>query len=506
MKHNYFVRAQLIIDKQTEIPPGKAQGIFAPAFLDKWSYTVHIKSNTSKAMPQTFSGAFTDLYSDEHVFQIKGDMSQTGHEANRDFSVTWELFFDGKKRYTRTGELFQYSQASKAAAPQWSPLSVNFTKSVTQLKTDHTVTQPVSAGVGWYLIKKEETFGDLMNRTFKLPSMIDWKAMRENNKHLGDVTSLTILKPGQVVIISKTRGEKNSKLQQMKTEAEAAQKAWKKASEQHKIDAHAMVLYDVLAQGHEIILLPPESISNYDRAHGIELIGDWKPWVDGSLGLASAQFESANKAYESIKKSAQTIDYTTPKGTAKRVVREVANNNPHHIKLLSDSSYARKLIKLDFGIEANKARDYANHAVRVRSARYNGGIPSVAQNLDDVGKYSKALKGLGVIGIACEAGIAGSKAYDAYQHGDTDGAVTEAAKGVGSIAGGVAAGAVASYLLVGVATGGIGLVVIGIASVTAGIFGGKGGEKIGEEAAEFFNDGAKKYYENNLKDSIEGVF
>jgi hypothetical protein len=324
MKKDYYVRAQLVIDKQTEIPPGTVKGIFAPAFLDKWSYTVQIQpqdGEAAKPMPQTFSGTFTDLYSKEHVYSIGGN-ADTAHEANRHISVIWELFFDGRKRYTRTGELFQYPQASKAAAPQWTPLSVNFTKSVTHLKADNTVTRQVSAGVGWYLVKKEETFGDLMNRTFKLPSMIDWKAMRENNKHLGDVTSLTILKPGQVVIISKTRGEKNSKLQQMKTEAEAAQKAWKKASEQHKIDAHAMVLYDVLAQGHEVVTIPSESISNLHIAQNIDMLGEGKPYFDSMLGFAAHGIDTSNKAYKSLTDIAQNTAYTTENGTVKRAVRD----------------------------------------------------------------------------------------------------------------------------------------------------------------------------------------
>jgi hypothetical protein len=61
-------------------------------------------------------------------------------------------------------------------------------------------------------------------------------------------------------------------------------------------------------------------------------------------------------------------------------------------------------------------------------------------------------------------------------------------KGVGSFAFGAGAGWIAGYLLIGVSTGGIGLIVIGVAAAGAGYVAGKAGEKLGEMGADKIND------------------
>ncbi len=64
----------------------------------------------------------------------------------------------------------------------------------------------------------------------------------------------------------------------------------------------------------------------------------------------------------------------------------------------------------------------------------------------------------------------------------------EVGEGVGGFAAGVGAGALVSFLLFGVATGGVGLVVIGVAAAGAGYWVGEVGKWGGEKVAQQFNE------------------
>lgn len=496
MAHTFYVRLQLAINKQTTIPEGKPTGIFAPAFLDKYSYTVHIKpkfKGNVSLKEKKFSGKFKNLQSDEHTFITEGVALDTAQEANTNYTVIWDILFEGKKHYSTIGQLFENS---KSLSDKWTKFSINFTSASSSynIKGENVTTQVITAGVAWYLIKEEETFGALMNRAFKKPSQIDWDVMKDVNAHLDSVTSLTILKPGQIVIFSKTKGSKNIKLQKMKADAKEAQAAWVKANEDGKIDQTEMVLLDLIMKGHKVVPIASHEISGLGTAKSISLVDSGKPWIDGMIGFTAANFEQTSKSHQALANTAQNIPYTTEKGTMKRAITIAGSTQTKQYKLFNDSALARKLIHWDTGIKAGKSRDYIRHEVQARSAKLNGGISTVAQNLDDVGKYTRYLKRAGYVGIAIDAGMTTVKAHDAYTHGDTKGGNIEVGKGVGSIGGGVAGGAAvavsAQYLLVlavGVGTGGIGLVVIGVAAAVGGYYAGKHGESKGEDIAKYIN-------------------
>lgn len=508
MSKSFYVRLQLVIGKQTEIDPDNAKGIFSPSFLNRYTYKVHITPKHGTHISngiKTFTGKFENFRSAEHTFNTNGATLDTLSEVNGKFNVLWEILFDGKKHYSLAGELFAYSHLSHAAIPKWTQYSINFTTSGTScnIKDTNVVTQTISSGVAWYLVKQEETFGALMNRAFKKPSQIDWDVMKDVNAHLDNPTSLTILKPGQVVIFSKTKGSQNTKLQKMKSDAKEAQAAWVKANADGKIDQAEMQLLDLIMQGHKVIPIAPHEISGLSQAKAVSLVDSGKPWIDGMIGFAGANFEQSSKAHASIREVAQNIPYTTEKGTYKRVVKEVGSTHTKSYRLFNDSSFARKLIQWDTGIKAGKARDYIHFEVQARSTQLNGGISSVTQNLNNVGKYTRYLKRAGYVGIAIDAGMTTVKAHDAYSHGDIKGGNIEVGKGVGSIGGGLAGGAILGYLVFGIATGGVGLVVVGVAAAVGGYYAGKAGEWAGQEAAEMHNDGLRNYYENQTKPSFE---
>ena len=493
MSKTFYARLQLMIDGKSTIPDDP-KGIFSPAFLQRYTYKLKIAPKLGlpiKNGAKSFSGNFNKLRSADHKFKTEGVTLDTLPEVNAKFDVTWEIYFDGKLNHSVTGKLFDQP---RVASNEWFRFDIRFTKSNTKWNTTgqtNVVTQAISSGVGWYLVKKEEAFGDLMMRAFIKPSQINWDVMKDVNAHLGNLSTMTILKPGQVVIVSKTKGSNNPKLQKMKTAAVKAQAAWKEAIADGKIDTTEMALIDLLIKGHELIPIAPGDIDGMDDltvAKGLNLSDVYKPYVDGMIGLTAANFDQVAKAQQALAKVAQDIRFTNVKGTVKRATRAAAQQHAKAFRMLNNSKLARKLVYWDTGIKANRARDYIRAQVQLRSANLNGGIDAAAENLKKVGKFSKCLKAAGYIGIAIDATFAGVKAHDAYEKGDIKGGNVEVGKGVGSIALGVGAGWIVGYLLIGVATGGLGLVVIGLAAAGAGYAAGKVGEELGQTGANKIND------------------
>jgi hypothetical protein len=118
-----------------------------------------------------------------------------------------------------------------------------------------------------------------------------------------------------------------------------------------------------------------------------------------------------------------------------------------------------------------------------------------------VAKASKYVKYGGLVGTAVGGGASAMKVQDVCKAGNTEACervrFTETGAFAGGVGGGVAAGAILSAPVVGalciglgVPTGGLGtlacsIVVVGIGSYAGGVYGGKGGEIIGEVIYEY---------------------
>jgi len=509
MSKTFYARLHLLLDGQGTVP-SDAKGIFAPAFLQRFTYTLKITPKAGQNINngnKTFSGRFTNLRSADHELKTEGASLDTLAEANAKFEVLWQIYFDGKLNHTVVGKLFD---RSRLASSEWFKFDIRFTKSNTKWNTggaDNVLKQAVSSGVGWYLVKETEAFGALVKRAFIKPEQADWDVLKEVNKHLSKdgLSTMTLLKPGQVVIFSKTKSSRNPKLAQMMGAAQKAQDAWVEANKDGQIDKAEMLLIDLLMNGHKLVEINPHDVEGLDDtsiAMGLSLTDTYKPFADSSIGLAAASFKQVNKAHAALLGATQSYmeknPYTTEKGTTKRAARAAAQQHPKAFRLLNDSSLARQLLQRDTGIKANRARDYIRQEVQLRSANANGGINGVAESLGKVERYSKALRRAGYVGIALDLGSTTVKAYDAYSKGDTAAGNVEVGKGLGSVAGGAATGALVSWLLLGLATGGTGLVVIGVAAAVAGYYGGKAGEKLGNEGAEIYNNGYGKYIQEHI--------
>ena len=499
-----YLRLQLLIDKNTVTPSGTEVFRYAREFLNHWSYRLVVKTKPNGSIPFSkpfeyeFKGAFDALLqSEEHSMESH---QYSIADMNHSFEITWILSYKGKERYRKRGAFFAYSRQSgaphksgTAGKIESTQFSINFTHSMTEFRQDkiNLQVQRLSNGTGWYLVKQPEAFQSLMNRIFINPSKIDWDIMRENNKHLGNVQMMTVLQPGQVVIIALERN--NPKVKQMMADALKAQQSWKQAQMFGPVSSGELMLVDLLMQGGK--LKPIEQKSSLDSAIGY--IDAGKPFVDGSLEFKKSLFEQSRKAYDKVIKAAEPelSKVTTVGGMTKRGASAAGQNASRAYKLIDGSTLAQKLIAWDTGIQGDSVRSFIREEARVRHAQFQKGIANFAQNLDEVAKYSTWLKRGGYVGMVVETGVSAKKMYDAYEKGDTKKVIEEGGQLVGSLGGGAAGGAAAGLLVTavfGVATGGIGLVVVGLFVAGSAYAGGEGGKWI---AKEYITDPINKHIE-----------
>ena len=122
---------------------------------------------------------------------------------------------------------------------------------------------------------------------------------------------------------------------------------------------------------------------------------------------------------------------------------------------------------------------------------YKGGMQAYVKNMMEVGKITKYLKGVGYLGIFVNVINGGVEVYNATPEEKTRTTVVEGTKiGVGIIM-----GAMTTALVVGLATGGTGLVVIGIVALSAVVAGKATTDLAGDGAGYvydlFKNNGSK---------------
>ena len=498
-----YLRLQLLIDKNTVTPSGTEVFRYAREFLNHWSYRLVVKTKPNGSIPFSkpfeyeFKGAFDALLqSEEHSMESH---QYSIADMNHSFEITWILSYKGKERYRKRGAFFAYSRQSgaphksgTAGKIESTQFSINFTHSMTEFRQDkiNLQVQRLSNGTGWYLVKQPEAFQSLMNRIFINPSKIDWDIMRENNKHLGNVQMMTVLQPGQVVIIALERN--NPKVKQMMADALKAQQSWKQAQMFGPVSSGELMLVDLLMQGGK--LKPIEQKSSLDSAIGY--IDAGKPFVDGSLEFKKSLFEQSRKAYDKVIKAAEPelSKVTTVGGMTKRGASAAGQNASRAYKLIDGSTLAQKLIAWDTGIQGDSVRSFIREEARVRHAQFQKGIANFAQNLDEVAKYSTWLKRGGYVGMVVETGVSAKKMYDAYEKGDTKKVIEEGGQLLGSLGGGAAGGAVASatagvaLAVFGIGTGGVGLVVVGLFVAGSAYAGGEGGKAFAKWGTDKINN------------------
>jgi|GEM_PF-3561858 len=108
-------------------------------------------------------------------------------------------------------------------------------------------------------------------------------------------------------------------------------------------------------------------------------------------------------------------------------------------------------------------RRFLSQSAPSRDKNYKGGIKDYAKKMGEIGKFSKQLKLVGYVALASDLVSAGATIVEAKPEDRARTTVVETTK----VAVGFGFGIVASYLIIGVATGGAGLVVLGVVAASS---------------------------------------
>lgn len=108
-------------------------------------------------------------------------------------------------------------------------------------------------------------------------------------------------------------------------------------------------------------------------------------------------------------------------------------------------------------------RRFLSQSAPSRDKNYKGGIKDYAIKMGEIGKFSKQLKLFGYVALASDVVSAGATVVEAKPEDRARTTVVETTK----VAVGLSFGIVTSYLIIGVATGGAGLVVLGVVAASS---------------------------------------
>lgn len=373
---------------------------------------------------------------------------------------------------------------------QWSLYELKVTTEMTKNIKENIKEIHLNDGeVAWYLVKSDESVLSWSRRVFKKPlSPSDWDILRANNPHMPNLISVGLLQPGQLIILSNSTTAK--KLPEYK---KLAQQAQKNLDEMNR-DKHFDVLF--YAQNFEFINsallnddyvgMSTEPVNNADGSMIGSIYTTAKNVVDGSILFVE---EAKNKTLGSYSQIVKNY-------VAEHEKKSRLSNDKHFAKFQAanaplfkdfENRISKNIFQWDTGIKTNNLRRQLKNTAFVKGANYQGGIPGYLKNMNEVGRISKNLRWGGNLMIGMSIGEGGYNIYKSAETGDAKqirkAVLVEPLKVGGSIYGGTkgaAIGGAAAALVIGVGTGGIGLVVIGACAVLGGLGGGIIGGKIGE--------------------------
>ncbi|WP_151776043.1 hypothetical protein, partial [Acinetobacter colistiniresistens] len=296
-----------------------------------------------------------------------------------------------------------------------------------------------------------------------------------------------ILSPGMVIVLSNSTTAKE--LPKYKRDAQDAFKNLEEMKKDKDFDAEFFAqnyefFYNSLIN-EDYVGLSHTPIENVDGT-GTILATRAKNTVDGALLFVEATKNRTLGAYSQLVKNyAQEHQKKTRLANPKHFSKFEAVN----AALLRDfeNSISQRMFKWDTGIQTTNLRKNLRSTAFVKSAYYQGGLPAYLKNMNEVGRVTSVLKQGGNFMIGVGIGEAGINIYQATETGDNKkirkAVLVEPLKLGGSIYGGLkgaSLGAAAAVLVIGVGTGGVGLIVIGACAVAGGIGGGILGGQIGE--------------------------
>jgi len=425
----------------------------------------------------------------EGCFDVAG-MSQRHVLKTPDVEIYYEVFVQGQfakkiscKAYpenSRQHSLYRFKATAESTRPEPNHLK--------EIVLD-------SNEVAWYLVKKPETMGALMNRIYQSPPGSDeWKVLAENNPHLGQVSTIKNLLPGQVVVLANS-SKSTPKLQKYITQAREAETNRRRLHQQHtNFDAEFLaenyeLFYDAMnpqegnqawLSGGNVPTLGEDSAATVDDSLKYGAIA--KGGIDGALNFTKSANEAVMRAYGDITQAMAAEKRAGSRLANPKNFNEFRAKYPHLYANL-DNALGRNLFQWDTGTKTSNLRRVIQRDAFVRGANYKGGLDAYARNLPTMGRVTQSMKLGGNLLVAYDAFESGRTIYNAAESGDFDklhkAVAVEPLKLSGSVigaAGGAAAGqyvgGIAATLILGVSTGGTALVVIGVCAVIAGLAGG----------------------------------
>ena len=235
----------------------------------------------------------------------------------------------------------------------------------------------------------------------------------------------------------------------------------------------------------EYVGMSTEPVKNADGM-GASIFTAAKNTVDGTiLFVEEAKNKTLGSYSQIVKNYVAEHEKKSRLSNSKHFAKFEAANAP----LFKDfeNRISKNIFQWDTGIKTNNLRRQLKNTAFVKGANFQGGIPGYLKNMNEVGRISMKLRWGGNMMIGVSIGEAGHNIYKSTETGDAKqirkAVLVEPLKVGGSLVGGRvgAVGATAAAVLViGVGTGGVGLVVIGACAVLGGLGGGIVGGWLGE--------------------------
>ncbi|MEQ1309111.1 hypothetical protein [Acinetobacter bereziniae] len=325
--------------------------------------------------------------------------------------------------------------------------------------------------VAWYLIKKTETMLDWSKRVFKKPLIAsDWDTLRANNPHIANMAAIVLLNPGQVIILSNSTTAKE--LTQYKKDAQEAQNNLEQMKKDKDFDATFFAqnyefFYDALNDSRTEITQQDifknndhplvQKFDNTSNDSGVAWGTVAKGGIDGALSLSNGVAQRMNKihgelALKMAEERAKGSSLANPKN-----FKAFRQKYAYLYEELNRES-AKRIFKWDQSIQTNNMRRMINQSSLARGTTYKGGMREYVKKMSELGKMSKAVKGGGYLFLALDVYNASNTIANAKPEEKTRTTVVETSK----IVGGLGAGTVVSFIVLGLATGGTGWVALGV--------------------------------------------
>lgn len=461
----------------------------SPLKLKDLKYKFIVKNNQSKKITLSDLGNFDD----------KG-FTKLYEIYNLNTTLTYEIYLRGEVIQTISAKPYPGKN-------NWSLFKIKLTKALTKKATENIQDVYIKDDeAAWYLVKSKQTVLELVGKVFKAPlTPSDWEILQKNNTHLGTLASMRYLNPGQVVILSNVT--KGKRLDKYKQQAKEAQKKLDTLTKDPKFDGEFFAEYyefffDALHDPYAGLTKLAEEDMDFTEKYADNINGSAiKSTLDGAFNLADSSKERVLKNYGAI---LNQLNVERAKNSRLANPKKFAEFKRANEKLFKDfdNAYSRRIFHFDTGIKTPNLRRHLHQTAFVRGQNYKGGLDGYLNNINDAGKVSKTVKAGGWLFLGMDAVEAGLTIHKAYESGDNDelrkASIVEPLKIAGSAGGaslgGYAAGAVVG-LIIGVGTGGIGLVVIGLAVGIGGYVGGEVGKSIGETSGTYVADQVNEYYE-----------